>query len=126
MNMVTGAEVYRRLSENYPCMSSELQNLLQHHDLSIEQGGFGRDLHVFGGRFTGDGKLYDQADYLLIVDRKRVGRLREISQRGRLIFSQVVIDEGVHPLSLQGQGFYVQYDFEAQRRQDNNPVFAFP
>ena len=124
--MVTNNDEYRQLAECYPNMSSALQKCLDGHELSLVDLGLERGLHVFGGRFTGDGKVYDQRDFRITIDRTPVGRIREISHFGRLVFAQVQIEPGNHLLAVKGSGFYVQYDFERQKRIDDNPFFAFP
>lgn len=47
--------------------------------------------HTFGGELTGDGRIYSQYNYPLIIDGKMTGRLREIMHRGKPAASQLQI-----------------------------------
>lgn len=110
--------------EIYPKMSKQLEGLFS------DGVGFGEPfvshgLRIFAGELTGDGRIYSQYDYPLIIDNERVGFLREIIYREKPAVSLLKIDDENNHLSMNGKGFYAVHYFESNKTFTNNPYFAF-
>lgn len=110
--------------EIYPKMSKRLEELFGNR-IRFERPFVYDGCSMFGGELTGDGKIYSQYDYPLVIDNKIVGRFREIKHMEKPMAAQLQIyDKSI--LSTKGKGWYVTYYFKSNKTFSDNSNFEFP